>query len=262
MIKLIAIDLDGTLLTDDKQLPPDFWEIADKLFKRQISIVIASGRPYHNIVNLFEPIKDNLIFACDNGTFVAFREKELLVNALDKNAISGFIETARTIENVYPVLCGKDIAFIENTNEVFTANALKYYQEFNVVDDLRKVKELILKLSLCDLNGSEENSYPHFKKHEKDFSVAVAGEIWLDITNINGTKGNAIKKVQEHFNISAAETLAFGDYLNDLDMIKNAGFSYAMKNAHPKIIESAKNITTLDNNHFGVTETLKELLLV
>lgn len=260
MIRLIAIDLDGTLLTDEKKLPPDFEEVAQYLFSNDIALVIASGRPFHNIASLFSNLRNQLFFVCDNGTYVVHGKQEILVNKLSKEPISKFVEISRGLDLVYPVLCGKNLAYIENTNEDFTRNALKYYQEFKVVDDLTNVDDLILKVSMCDLRGSEENSYPHFKKFETDFSVAVSGEIWLDITKIDGTKGHAIEILQDYLSVSADETLVFGDFLNDLDMIKNAKYSYAMKNAHPKIKEKANFVTELDNNHYGVTATIRKLL--
>ncbi|MCH5600233.1 HAD family hydrolase [Niabella ginsengisoli] len=260
MIKLIAIDLDGSLLDDNKNLPKDFWEAADKLFQKKINIVIASGRPFHNISSVFDPIKDKIYFACDNGSYVVHANEELLVNQLDPASIKGFVEISRPIENVYPVLCSKHVAYIENTEEVFTSQALKYYQEYKVVEDLTKVDDIILKISLCDLAGSETNSYPFYKQFENDFKVAVAGAIWLDITNIDGSKGTAIKTIQERLKVSSEETLVFGDYLNDMDMIQNAGYSYAMKNAHPEILKAAKYITELDNNNGGVTHTIKQLI--
>lgn len=260
MIKLIAIDLDGSLLDDDKNLPGDFWNIAEQLFNRGINLVIASGRPFHNIAAVFEPIKDRLYFACDNGAYVVQGDEELLVNQLHAGDIKKFIEISRPIDRVYPVLCSRHIAYLENDDKEFTDQALKYYQEYKIVDDLTKVEDVILKISLCDLAGSETNSYPFYKQFENHFKVAVAGQIWLDITNMNGSKGTAIKTIQNRLNISPENTLVFGDYLNDLDMIQQAGFSYAMKNAHPQIIEAAKFITDLDNNHGGVTDTIKKLL--
>ena len=259
MINLIAIDLDGSLLNDDKNLPPDFWETAQHLFDKGVTITIASGRPFHNVASVFEPIKDQLYFACDNGAYVVHADEELLVNQLAAEPIKNFVEISRSISNVYPVLCGKHIAYLENTEKEFTKQALKYYREYKIVDDLTRVDDTILKISLCDLAGSETNSYPFYKQFEDKFKVAVAGQIWLDITNIDGSKGTAIKAIQQRLNISPEETLVFGDYLNDLDMIQQAGYSYAMKNAHPEILKTAKYITELDNNHGGVTHTIKKL---
>ncbi|HMR82877.1 MAG TPA: HAD family hydrolase [Niabella sp.] len=262
MIKLIAIDLDGSLLSDDKKLPPDFWQIIPQIFEKDITVVIASGRPFHNIAAVFESIKDQLYFACDNGSYVVHANEEILVSQLDKASIKNFIEISRPINNAYPVLCGKHIAYLEDCDKAFKKQALKYYQEFKIVDDLTTVADMIVKISLCDLAGSETNSYPFYKQFEKDFKIAVAGEMWLDITNLDGSKGNAIRAIQHRLNIAPEETLVFGDYLNDLDMIQNAGYSYAMKNAHRGILEAAKFVTTLDNNHGGVTDTIKKLLML
>lgn len=258
MIKLIAIDLDGTLLTDDKKLPPDFWTISQSLLQKGVVIVIASGRPYHNVSAIFERMQQQLYFACDNGAFVIHNEDELLVNKLDMKAIKKIITLSRSLNDVYPVLCGKHVAYIENVDESFREKALQYYQKYEIVNDATQVNDVILKISLCDLNGSEINSYPVFKKLEYDYKIAVAGEIWLDITNLDATKGNAVGLIQQKLAITPQETLVFGDYLNDLEMIKDAHYSYAMKNAHPQIIEAANYVTSMDNNHFGVIQTIKQ----
>lgn len=260
MIKLIGLDLDGTLLTDDKQLPPDFWKVASALIDKGISIVVASGRPFHNVAEVFDKMRDDLYFACDNGTYVVHRDEELLVNPMGKEAVKKFIELSRRVKQVYPVMCGKNMAFIENDDPEFMRQALKYYQEYRIVDDLTEIEDMVLKLSLCDLVDAEQNSYLHFKKFEEDFSVAISGKMWLDITNPDGNKGTAIRKIQEHLGVSKDETLAFGDFLNDMAMLQNATHSYAMKNAHPRLKEAAKNVTRLDNNHYGVMEVIKELM--
>jgi hydroxymethylpyrimidine pyrophosphatase-like HAD family hydrolase len=108
----------------------------------------------------------------------------------------------------------------------------------------------------------EENSYNAYKKFKNEFKVAVAAKIFLDITAKTANKGVAIKKVQEKLNISPDETLVFGDYLNDLEMMQNATHSYAMKNAHPDIIKISKYITEFDNNENGVLRTILDLGLV
>lgn len=262
MIKLIGIDLDGTLLTDEKLLPPDFWVVANELLQRDIAILIASGRPFHNVASVFEDLKHELYFACDNGTYVVHQGKELLVNPLPPDSVQQFIDAARELDRVYPVLCGKDMAFIENDDPEFMRQALKYYQDYKILDDLTKVDDLVLKISLCDLDDAEKNSYPSFKKFEEDYSIAISGRIWLDITAQNGNKGTALQAIQKRLGISRDETLVFGDYLNDLGLIQNAHYSYAMKNAHPGLKEAASFITASDNNRYGVMEVIRDLMSI
>lgn len=261
MIKLIGFDLDGTLLTDNKQLPPDFWDVAADLLRKDVAILIASGRPFHNVATVFDELREDLYFACDNGTYVVHGYEELLVNPLPKASVNKFIEISRVLKEVYPVMCGKNMAFIENKDPEFMKQALKYYQEYKVLDDLTEVDELVLKISLCDLKDAEANSYPHFRQFEDDYSIAISGKIWLDITDLNGNKGTALQAIQQKLGVTADETLVFGDYLNDMGLIKNAKYSYAMKNAHPQLKEAAKFVTRRDNNEFGVMEVIEELVM-
>lgn len=260
MIKLVVTDLDGSLLNEQKELPANFWEIEKKLSAAGIKLAIASGRPYHNLVNLFAPVKEDVYFLSDNGSYVTYRGKELLVSPLDRGAVKTFIELSRPLENIYPVLCGKKRAYMEDNNRDLLKLALQYYQDYEIVDDLTKVKEVILKVSLCDLVDAETNSYAHFKQFEKDYQVAVAGERWLDFTAFDANKGVAVKFLQEQLNIVPEETMVFGDYLNDLDMMSTAKYSYALKNAHPGIIEAANFVTELDNNENGVLDTIEKVL--
>lgn len=260
MIKLVVTDLDGSLLNDQKELPANFWEIERKLSAAGIKLAIASGRPHHNLVNLFAPVKDDVYFLSDNGSYVTYRGKELLVSPLDHSAVKTFVELSRPLENIYPVLCGKEKAYMEDNDQDLLKLALQYYQDYEIVDDLTKVEEVILKVSLCDLIDAETNSYPLYKQFENDYKVAVAGERWLDFTAFDANKGVAVKLLQEQLNILPEETMVFGDYLNDLDMMHAAKYSYAMKNAHPGIIEAANFVTELDNNENGVLATIENFL--
>ncbi len=94
---------------------------------------------------------------------------------------------------------------------------------------------------------------------EFGLKVVVSGEFWLDILNQNTNKGNAVKKLQNLLNISPEQTMAFGDYMNDLEMLSNAKYSFAMENAHPIIKETAQ-FQTSSNDDFGVVSTIKKYL--
>lgn len=261
MIKLIVTDLDGTLLNDKKEIPEGFWEVQETLHKQGVHFAIASGRPLHNIFTNFEKIKDRIFFISDNGSYVVYQGRELWVDPMLPQDVKNFVELSRTIEKSYPILCGKQMAFMEDRDEDLLKIALQYYQEFEIVDDLTKVTEPILKISLCDLVSSEKNSYPYFSKFENNYKIAVSGKVWLDITNYSADKGNAVKRIRDLLNISYDETMVFGDLLNDLQLMQSAKYSYAMKNAHPAIIEAANYTTEYDNNHDGVVSTIRQVCL-
>lgn len=262
MIKLIITDMDGTLLNDQHEIHPDFWEIEESLTNNNILLSVASGRQYHNLESKFERIKDRMIFFAENGTHVVHKGKDLYVNPMDIEAARDFIRIGRKLEEVHLVLCGKNSAYVETKEEKFISEISKYYNKLKYVEDLTQVEDTILKVTICDWNGVENNSYHTFKEYNKDFKVAIAAKIFLDITSITANKGNAIKGVQKELGISPEETMVFGDYLNDFEMMQNATHSYAMKNAHPEIIEVSKFITRFDNNENGVIRTILEMGLI
>lgn len=262
MIKLIVTDMDGTLLNDSHDIPSDFWVTEELLNNKGILLAVASGRQYYNLESKFDRIKDRMIFFAENGTYVMHKGKELFLNALNPEAAMNFIDICRKIDGAQLILCGKESAYIECEDEAFYKEIKQYYERLKIVEDLKKVEDTFLKVTICDYKGVEKNSYLNFKKHEKEFKVAIAADIFLDITSLTANKGTAIKKIQEKLNISPEETLVFGDYLNDLEMMQNASHSYAMKNAHPEIISNSKYITEFTNNENGVLKTIELLGLL
>ena len=262
MIKLIVTDVDGTLLNDNHELHPDFWKIEEELTSKGILFSIASGRQFYNLESKFERIKDRTMFFAENGTYVIHKGKELYVNPIEENAAKEFIQLGRKLDRTNLVLCGKNAAYIETKDEDFRKEISKFYERLKVVDDLTKVDDIYLKVTLCNFDGVEDNTFPHFVNYTDRYKVAIAAKVFIDITSLDANKGNAIKGVQKELNISPEETLVFGDYLNDLEMMKVAEHSYAMKNAHPEIIEASNFVTTHDNNENGVLRTIRSLGLL
>lgn len=259
MIKLIATDMDGTLLDSNNKINPEFYEVFEKLKEKDIIFAAASGRQYYNLVDRFEDIKDNMMFIAENGTFVMHKGKEILLNSLDRRIALELIKIGQTIENAYVILCGKKAAYIDNTDKRFMEQVNKYYAKVKIVDDLSKVHDDILKVTICDFSGSENNSYKYFTDYNDKVQIAVAGEIWLDMMAKGVNKGLAISKLQKLLNIKHEETMVFGDYLNDLEMMQSAYHSYAMENAHSDLKKVARFMAK-SNDDNGVVRTIKEKL--
>lgn len=258
MIKLIITDLDGTLLKDDKQFPIEFGTISQQLQREGITWVLASGRQYFTIFDQFEAVLPDAYYLAENGAYVVKNSQQIHIAPLDKELCNRLILNGRKVKDAWPVLCGKNSAYIENDYKPLLDEVKKYYKRLTIVDDLTKVDDTVLKLTLCDFNNAEANSYTYFKEFQHQCKVAVAGELWLDMTALNATKGTALQVIMKHCHVEPSEVMAFGDYLNDLEMIEIAHTSYAMKNAHDELKEAATKITRFDNNNNGVIEELKE----
>ncbi|MBO9201955.1 MULTISPECIES: HAD family hydrolase [Niastella] len=259
MIKLIVTDLDGTLLTDNHEVPDRFWKIASRLFDKGIKLGIATGRPHFSITEKFQAIVDQLYAISDNGSLIIHEQTELLSKSLPKHEIEALVIAARSVDNAWPILCGRDQWYLENSDEVLMNAVLAYHSNFKIVDDLTKIDEEVLKMTVYDYAGSEQNSYPQFKHFENRLKVVVGGAKWLDITRTDVNKGEAVQILQSLNGISPDETLVFGDFMNDYEMMKTATYSYAMKNANPKLIEAANFVTEKDNNEAGILDVIELL---
>lgn len=259
MIKLIVTDLDGTLLNDQHEVPARFWQLADRLFNKGVKIGIATGRPHFSITAKFEAIVHQLYAISDNGSLIIHGNNELLSKSLPAHEIEALVLAARGVSNAWPILCGREQWYLENADDTLMNAVSAYHSNFTFVDDLTQVKEDVLKMTIFDHAGSELNSYPQYKAFENRLKVAVGGPKWLDIMRNDVNKGEAVQLLQSMHGISPQETLVFGDFMNDYEMMQAAHYSYAMKNANPKLKEVANFVTDKDNNEAGVLEVIEAL---
>ncbi len=258
MIKLIATDMDGTLLNSKGQLPEDFFEVFKQLQSKNILFAAASGRQYFTLLENFKPVSEEMLFIAENGTYVVYKGEELAVHPLDKVVAHKLIKHARQL-GVDIVLATSNGAYLESAEKQFISEVSKYYVKYEIVEDLLQVEGDILKVTLCDFKGAETHSYPAYKEFEDEVQICVAGEIWLDIMTKGMNKGVAICDIQKKLAIGHEETMVFGDYLNDLEMLQNAYYSYAMENAHPQLKKIAR-FRAKSNDESGVIEKIKEII--
>ena len=260
MIKFIATDMDGTLLNSNNEIHADFYPMFQSLKEKYIIFAAACGIQYYNLLERFKDIKDDMMFIAENGTFVVYKGKELIVNSLEKNIAKELIEIGRTIPNSYVILCGKNSAYIESHDERLIKQTAKYYERYKIVEDLTSIDDDILKVTICDFNGSENNSNNYFDEYRDKVQITVSGEIWLDMVAKGINKGVAINEIQNLLNIDYKETMVFGDYLNDLEMMSSAYHSYAMANAHDTLKKAARFIAK-SNDENGVIQAIKSVAL-
>lgn len=259
-VKLVVTDMDGTLLNAKGELNEEFPEIFHQLRKNNIRFAVASGRQYFSLVKKFRPVLDDLIFIAENGAIVMEKSQERFSVPMKRDKAMEIIEVVKNLGEKYLILCGKKAAYIEETSPEFMNPFLQHYDKYEVVDDLTRIEDdEILKVTICDLAGAEKHSLPHVKHFESDLQVKLSGEIWIDFTDKQAQKGNALSRVQEHYGISPQETMVFGDYFNDVEMFSQAAYSFAMENAHEQVKPHAK-YQTASNEEGGVEQVLKRLL--
>jgi Cof subfamily protein (haloacid dehalogenase superfamily) len=262
-IRLIACDMDGTLLDDDDAIHDDFWPLIDRLHARGITFCPASGRQYYNLLQRFEPIADEVIFIAENGTYVMRQGRELSSDCLDRAVARDLIDVARDLNaggaDVGAVLCGKASAYIERRDGAFLAEVDKYYHRLQVVDDLNAIDDDILKVAVYDFVSSEGVSAPAYAHFRDTHQVVVSGQHWLDVMDLHANKGTGIRHIQDALGITRDQTMVFGDFLNDLEMMDEATYSFAMANAHPELAARARYRAPGNTNN-GVVRTITSVL--
>lgn len=262
MIKIIFSDMDGTLLTDENKLPEGFDEMMSELKKRGVIFSPSSGRQYFSLSKSFPKYIDEFLFLSDNGTLATYHGKEIFSQPMNFEDALNILKVGEPLENVVSVFCGKKNAYIltENNIPAFLNEVKIYFSRTVVVDDWREVEDVPIKVSFFDPTGNTaQNVFPKFKKFADNHKVVLASDYWTDITAPNASKGTAIKNVQKILNIKPDECAAFGDYLNDYEMMQAVDYSFAMKNSHPDLKKVAK-FETLSNNDFGVIVGIKKLI--
>jgi len=259
-VKLVVTDMDGTLLNNNSEVSDRFFKQFEELKKRNIHFVAASGRQYQSIVEKLDTIKNEISIIAENGGLMQHNNETNVLLKLSPQVVSKTIEILRKTPDCYVVLCGRKSSYIETTNQEFIEKFNEYYAKYKIVDDLTKVvDDDFMKIAVYHFKSSETYILPHISEIETYYKVTISGQNWLDISHKNANKGYALSMLQKNMGINKNETMVFGDYNNDLQMLELAHFSYAMQNAHPNVKKVA-NFETKSNMEQGVESVLEALI--
>jgi len=261
-IKLIVTDLDGTLLDGEEKVPYAFFKQIDELTAKGIKVVIASGRQYFNIKNLFNNHAQKLYFVGDNGALAYYQDELLHATYLPWKKAFELVEIGKKIPDVVPLISASQNTFFEKGNEETIKFIRQFYRHCVVVDDFLDIDtkhEIPLKVAYYDLIGVKENSIKHFSHDIPDVIATQSNVHWLDIAPKGTNKGEAIKTLQKKYDISPEETLTFGDYYNDIEMLQQSKYSFAVASAQEAVKEAA-SYQCATNKEMGVIQVISDLL--
>jgi Cof subfamily protein (haloacid dehalogenase superfamily) len=251
--------MDGTLLNNRHELSKDFIPLFKRLKQKGIVFTAASGRQYDSIVDKLQMVKDEIYVIAENGGVVKHLDHELLSTPFPTEFTNNVIAKMSEYSDIHTVLCTKKGAFIRRDQKDFLSYVKEYYTSISALENLNDLQEEIIKIALYHKVSSEKHIYPHVKSYEANLQVKVSGPNWVDISHIDCNKGFALKKLQSHLGIGSEETLVIGDYNNDLEMMQQSHYSFAMANSHPNVLKAAK-YRTASNEEQGVEKVLEKIL--
>lgn len=262
LIRLIASDIDGTLLHDHgTSVNPEYFSVIRKLSDRGINFCAASGRQYQSLLKLFKPVAGNLIYIPENGTEIIYKGRRIFSRPMSMEVSRQLVQDTRDIPGAQSMYCTGDTAYFEkNDLEVYHLMKNEYHFHCTMVDDLLELNEPCLKFSLYLREQVNEITGQAFvPKWKKTHEVACGGAFFMDVMERGANKGTALRQLQKILGISRQETMVFGDNQNDLEMMKEAGISVAVANARKEVLREA-SCQTCSNNEDGVLKKLLEFL--
>lgn len=283
---LVAVDMDGTLLDGDGKLPPEFPELLAHLRQRGVLLAPASGRQLATLKNMFDPFGMQLPLIAENGTVVHDGHAIVSTTAMSDDTVHAVIDAINehnqreqaqatstqefADRRLNLVVCRPECAFVDSladipgaaparTGTTLAQEIEKYYNEHAVVADLHEVVNgEIIKLAIFSSTDAEGIAAPLAFATAPNDAVAVSGQHWVDIMHPEANKGHALVALAKDLGIAQENTYGFGDYLNDLELLKSAGTAYAMENAHQKLKDIADHIAPANTDN-GVARVLYEL---
>lgn len=265
MIKLALFDMDGTMVDDAGNLPADFDEVAELAQRRGVLLGGASGRIYQGVAAPFGALSSQMAFISDNGSCVYAYGKRLFAKTANRELLEGVARAAGAVEGAIVVGCGVEHAWIERRaviTDAARAELKKYYPTWTLCDNVTEAPDELIKLALLHMDGVEHTVLPRVQAYDSDeLAVRATARVWIDAFDASVSKGTGIKVLQRELGILPAETVVFGDYLNDLPMADFAARSFAPTNAHPEVRERFTDVMPGTNNEGVVTRTLRDLLL-
>lgn len=264
MVKLIVSDMDFTLVDNDRNIPGEIFPLVRRLRAQGIRFMVASARHHHNLAVSFKPVAEEMGFICDNGAYAEVDGQVLVSRPMDHKTIVRLLDAVESIDGVYTLLCTKDAMYYSKT---------PYYMENRPADlaeneafctikveDLRQVKAEVFRVALCDPADPRKHSVPLLREQFGDELNIVATDFEsVDIMLPGVNKGSGLAEVQRKLGVTPAETMVFGDYLNDIPMLEQAEYSFAMANALDEV-KAACNYLAPSNQEKGVIRIIEQYL--
>lgn len=256
MIKLVASDLDGTILQHGAQtVSPELIEVIDELGRRGIHFIAASGRPYVNLKILFQDVKIPISYISENGGMYILNDETHIPLYHDRETVESLILTLREDPDCELIYSCADMMYCESKNEAFVSriqNVVGYV--ITEVEDILALDVLPMKMAIYNAKGIQYSEQKYKDLLSDKVHVITSGNEWLDFMPYGANKGAALEHVCEVLDIKPEECMVFGDQYNDVEMLQFAGTSFAMSEAAPGISNYSTHVTD------SVLKELKKLL--
>lgn len=255
--KIVALDIDGTLLDSKGQISQKNIEMIHRLRKAGIQVILATGRYYMQTERIINTLGfDGILVSNDGAVTIKADTKQILSEYYF--AIEDVAHTIRYCreKKIHFSICTAFDYYVETMDDFQREQCERYETTYTMVEDVFALNQKVMKFTVSDnhfTNGWQQFEYPEHLRKRAD------AEHFKEIVHRDTYKTNAIKNVLALLDLQSSDMIAIGDYHNDIDMIEFAGMGIAMENA-PDEVKSKANDVTLSNDEDGVYYALEKYL--
>ena len=259
-IKLIASDMDGTLLDENGQVPPETFDLILALRERGVRFVASSGRRYDRLCDFFSPVKDRMDFVASNGAQVFADGVQIDREVYSHLAIRRLAKTVAMFPNMHLALFDRTKSYLLDDEDKFVREVDKDLPNVERIYELPSPQVSIIKASIfCDDGNVIDNAYVLQRELGGLFTFAPSGSSYIDAMQPGISKASGIAQVMEYHGIDASEVMAFGDAMNDYEIIRFVGTGCAMANGRPALRAVADRVIGSNVEHAVQSEMRRVL---
>lgn len=259
-VKLIASDMDGTLLDENGQVPPETFDLILALRERGVRFVASSGRRYDRLCDFFSPVKDRMDFVASNGAQVFADGVQIDREVYSHLAIRRLVKTVAMFPNMHLALFDRTKSYLLDDEDKFVREVDKDLPNVERIYELPSPQVSIIKASIfCDDGNVMDNAYVLQRELGGLFTFAPSGSSYIDAMQPGISKASGIAQVMEYHGIDASEVMAFGDAMNDYEIIRFVGTGCAMANGRPALRAVADRVIGSNIEHAVQSEMRRVL---
>lgn len=259
-VKLIASDMDGTLLDENGQVPPETFDLILALREHGVRFVVSSGRRYDRLCDFFSPVKDRMDFVASNGAQVFADGVQIDREVYSHLAIRRLAKTVAMFPNMHLALFDRTKSYLLDDEDKFVREVDKDLPNVERIYELPSPQVSIIKASIfCDDGNVMDNAYVLQRELGGLFTFAPSGSSYIDAMQPGISKASGIAQVMEYHGIDASEVMAFGDAMNDYEIIRFVGTGCAMANGRPALRAVADRVIGSNIEHAVQSEMRRVL---
>lgn len=264
MVRLIATDMDGTFLDGQGQYDGErFKRLLDACKEKGIYFVLASGRSYLGLEWLFEDYKEDVVFLVENGSLVMVKDEVYVAEEMPKElylSVLRHLEEGKFGDHVGWLVSGKEAGYVsEAASQEYVTQIQPYYGQVKRISDFENLSDVVFKLTVNLPEDQLHEAAAYLHETIPGVTALVTGFTSIDIIRDDVDKQTALAKLGQRLGITPEDMVAFGDNLNDYEMLRYVGRAIAPANAREEIKAIADQIIG-DHDEGSVLACMEEIV--